>query len=85
MVWNLWFKEVDCIVECFCYVIWRDILKIVIDGEVLIVVFNLYYGKDNLWVLEWFLKKINCYDFLEILNEWNVVNNLVEMCVLRGM
>lgn len=80
---NLRSKEVDRIVECLRYAIRRDTLKTVTDGEALIAVLNLYYGKDNLRVLERLLKKINCYDLLEILNEWNVANNPVETRVLR--
>jgi len=34
--------------------------------------------------LERLLKKIDCYDLLEILNEWNVTYNPVEARVLRG-
>lgn len=84
MARNLRLEEVDLIVGCLSYAVRSDTLKTVTDGEALIAVLNLYYGKDNLRVLERLLKKIDCYDLLEILNEWNVTNNPVEARVLRG-
>lgn len=84
MARNLRLEEVDLIVGCLGHAIRSDTLKTVTDGEALIAVLNLYYGKDNLRVLERLLKKIDCYDLLEILNEWNVTYNPVEARVLRG-
>lgn len=83
MARNLRLEEVDLIVGCLGHAIRSDTLKTVTDGEALIAVLNLYYGKDNLRVLERLLKKIDCYDLLEILNEWNVTYNPVEARVLR--
>lgn len=84
MARNLRLEEVDLIVGCLGHAIRSDTLKTVTDGEALMAVLNLYYGKDNLRVLERLLKKIDCYDLLEILNEWNVTYNPVEARVLRG-
>ena len=81
---NLRSDEVDDIVECLRNVIRSDTLRTVTDGEALIAVLNLYYGKDNLRVLQRLLKKINCYDLLQILNDWNASNNPVSTRVFRG-
>lgn len=70
--------EVDNIVGFLQNVIRTDTLKTVTDGEALIAVLNLYYGQDNLRVLQRLLRKINCFDLLEVLNEWEASNNPVD-------
>lgn len=81
---NLRLDEVDNIVGFLGNVIRRDTLKTVTDGEALIAVLNLYYGKDNLRVLQRLLKKINCIDLLQVLNEWESSNNPVDTRVFQG-
>lgn len=81
---NLRLDEVDNIVGFLGNVIRSDTLKTVTDGEALIAVLNLYYGKDNLRVLQRLLKKINCNDLLQVLNEWESSNNPVEPRVFQG-
>lgn len=76
--------EVDNIVGFLRNVIRSDTLKTVTDGEALIAVLNLYYGEDNLRVLQRLLKKINCFDLLEVLNEWEASNNPVDLRVFQG-
>lgn len=81
---NLRLDEVDNIVGFLGNVIRRDTLKTVTDGEALIAVLNLYYGKDNLRVLQRLLKKTNCIDLLQVLNEWESSNNPVDTRVFQG-
>ncbi|KAL9989259.1 hypothetical protein ACROYT_G003791 [Oculina patagonica] len=80
---NLRLDEVDNIVGFLGNVIRSDTLKTVTDGEALIAVLNLYYGKDNLRVLQRLLKKINCNDLLQVLNEWEASNNPVDPRVFQ--
>ena len=81
---NLRSDEVAGIVGFLGNAIRSDTLRNVTDGEALIAVLNLYYGKDNLRVLQRLLKKINCHDLLEILNDWEVRKNPVDPRVFRG-
>ena len=76
--------EVYNIVGFLRNVIRSDTLKNVTDGEALIAVLNLYYGQDNLRVLQRLLKKINCFDLLEVLNEWEASNNPVDTRAFQG-
>lgn len=84
MARNLRSEEVAYIVDCLRNAIRSDILRNVTDGEALIAILDLFYGRDNLRVLQRLLRKINCYDLLEILNEWSVSNNPVNTRVFRG-
>ena len=81
---NLRSEEIARMVGFLRNVIRSDTLRTVTDGEALIAVLNLYYGKDNLRVLQRLLNKINCHDLLEILNDWNGRNNPVDTRVFRG-
>lgn len=81
---NLRSEEIARMVGFLRNVIRSDTLRTVTDGEALIAVLNLYYGKDNLRVLQRLLNKINCHDLLEILNDWDGRNNPVDTRVFRG-
>lgn len=81
---NLRLDEVDNIVEFLGNVIRRDTLRTVTDGEALVAVLNLYYGKDNLRVLQRLLKKINCNDLFQVLTDWETRNNPVDTRVFQG-
>lgn len=81
---KLTLDEVDNIVGFLRNVIRSDTLKTVTDGEALIAVLDLYYGQDNLRVLQRLLKKINCFDLLEVLNEWEASNNPVDTRAFQG-
>ena len=82
---NLRSDEIPHIAGLLGNAIRSDTLRTITDGEALIAVLNLYYGKDNLRVLQRLLRKINCHDLLEILNEWDVRSNPVNSRVFRGM
>lgn len=82
---NLRSDEIPRIAGFLGNAIRSDTLRTITDGEALIAVLNLYYGKDNLRVLQRLLRKINCYDLLEILSEWDVRSNPVNSRVFRGM
>lgn len=81
---NLRLDEVDDIVEFLGNVIRSDTLRTVTDGDALVAVLNLYYGKDNLRVLQRLLKKINCIDLLQVLTDWEARNNPVDTRVFQG-
>lgn len=82
---NLRSDEIPRIAGLLGNAIRSDTLRTITDGEALIAVLNLYYGKDNLRVLQRLLRKINCHDLLEILSEWDVRSNPVNSRVFRGM
>lgn len=81
---NLRLDEVEHIVGFLRNVIRSDTLRTVTDGEALIAVLNLYYGKDNLRVIQRLLKKINCHDLLQVVNDWEARNNPVDTRVFQG-
>ncbi|XP_073244359.1 uncharacterized protein [Porites lutea] len=80
---NLRSDEIPRIAGLLGNAIRSDTLRTITDGEALIAVLNLYYGKDNLRVLQRLLRKINCHDLLEILSEWDVRSNPVNSRVFR--
>ena len=81
---NLRPDEIARIVGFLGNAIRSDTLRTITDGEALLAVLNLYYGKDNLRVLQRLLRKINCHDLLDILNDWDVTSNPVDTQVFRG-
>lgn len=81
---NLRLDEVDHIVLLLRNAIRSDTLRTLTDGEALIAVLNLYYGKDNLRVVQRLLKKINCHDLLQVVSEWESRNNPVHPRVFQG-
>lgn len=80
---NLRPDEIARIVGFLGNAIRSDTLRTITDGEALLAVLNLYYGKDNLRVLQRLLRKINCHDLLDILNDWDVTSNPVDTQVFR--
>ena len=62
----------------------QDTLNQIQDGQTLIAVLDLYYGRDNLKVLERLLRKINCFDLLRNLQEWRANNVLMEDTRVAG-
>lgn len=80
---NLRSDEIPRITGLLGNAIRSDTLRTITDGEALIAVLNLYYGKDNLRVLQRLLRKINCHDLLEVLSEWDVRSNPVNSRVFR--
>ena len=81
---NMSSKEVASAVEFLHNVIRPDTLKTITDGEALIAVLNLYYGRDNLRVLKRLLNMVGCRDLVEVLNEWESNNNPVYTQLFRG-
>ena len=81
---NLRSDEVDHIITFLRNAIRSDTLRNVTDGEALIAVLNLYYGKDNLRVVQRLLKKINCHDLLQVMSDWESSNNPVDTRVFQG-
>lgn len=80
---NLRLDEVDHIVSLLRNAIRSDTLRTVTDGEALIAVLNLYYGKDNLRVVLRLLQKINCHDLLQVVSDWDSSNNPVHPRVFQ--
>lgn len=62
----------------------QETLNQIRDGQTLIAVLDLYYGRDNLKVLERLLRKINRVGLLRILQEWRIKNGPVEEAKLAG-
>ena len=81
---NLSSREVAYVVALLNNVIRGDTLKTITDGDALIAVLDLYYGKDNLRVLKRLLNRVSCIDLLNVLNDWESSSNPVNTEMFQG-
>jgi hypothetical protein len=70
-------KEVQIIKTLLTRDIKKETLDKASDGEALMAVFDLYYGKDNLKFIERLLAKASCQDLVDMVQDWKSNNNVL--------
>ena len=81
---RLTFNEVSQMLPFLYHDVKQETLNQIQDGQTLVAVLDLYYGRDNLKVLERLLRKINCIGLLHILQERKIENGPVEEAKFAG-